>query len=128
MLPAMNITNLLSRIGFTFTHGRNGTFLRLPLLGLWLAFNPWGNCFAPAIIAKTTRFTRNGRWQRVIVLTLRTRSHTETSFYWSSPCSVRWNSAHIAQWFGKHFQPDCENPMEVDRHEYTGSLGRHIAL
>lgn len=148
----IKINHLLNSIAtaFHFTHGRNGTLLRLPLLGLWLALKPFGNCFAPAIILKPYKITRNGRiicknadgsimkdaagkpmWKggehayevQACSLTIRTSGLCETNFFWYGRLSFGWSSDHIALKYGKFIDTDFGGMWQ-----YSGWLGTHSRL
>lgn len=97
------VTAYLTR-KFSFRSDRNGTFVKV--LGLWLAYNPFGNCFSPALILST--YTLRGH--RAFKFTLRTRSHMETTVYFSRGSQrgswFWWNSAHLARRFGTASEQD----------------------
>lgn len=73
---------------------------------LYLGWGDLGNCFSPAIVVNV----RPGRWKiqkwaRVIV-TIRTNSFRETTFYWNGSFRFWWNSDHLARWFGDFVDTD----------------------
>jgi hypothetical protein len=112
-----------------YTSDKLGTFLRLGQL--WLAHNPWGNCFAPAIILDTTGLKtkpwtcKKGvkRYPAKATLVIRTRGHAETAIYWRGWFRFDWNSAHVARRFGAFIDTDFGGVMQ-----YKGILGSHIDL
>lgn len=115
-----------------FSSNRNGTFLRV--FGLWFAYNPFGNCFSPAVcINKSKGLPWVGKpWVSKIdgvkhypsrmTLTLRWGG-AETMCYWRGGLRFDWNSEHVARRFGKEIDAD-----HGTRYQYNGILGYHVLV
>lgn len=49
----------------------------------------------------------------------------ETYIVFRKNYSLGWNSEHIAKWFGKYHEGNCDYGFSPDYYEYNGVLGRH---
>ena len=108
----------------------------ITVLGLKLIFGWAGNCITNVIHFQRFKLKGGGVTFSVtfrLGRKLRPADETTFHFYWRNPSSGKllewvWNCEAIAVRWGKHYCPDCENPMEVDRYEYHGWLGHHVYL
>jgi len=98
---------------FNYSNTDCGIFIRL--FQFTLAFNPFGNCFSPAICIHWWGFRERyqsrvfeGLWCYPAVLQIKFRSSSgrETSVYWRGWFRFDWNSGHLARRFGKRIEAE----------------------
>ena len=107
----------------------------ITVLGLKLIFGWAGNCITNVIHFQRFKLKGGGITFSVTIRLgkLRPADETTVHVYWRNPrgkhpVEITWNCEAIAVRWGEHFQPDCENPHEVDRYEYSGRFGHHLYL
>ena len=94
------------------TKNYNGSFAKV--LGVWFAWCPFGNCFAPAVCLNWSKtggkawVSKDGTKCRTAkaILTLRSRNHVETKVYWRGDFRLDIQSGHLARHFGKYVEND----------------------
>ncbi|BDA75886.1 hypothetical protein CAL7716_100520 (plasmid) [Calothrix sp. PCC 7716] len=87
--------------------------IHVKILGIWFS-TAIGNTFSPAIQV-------NRRYFRI-----RTNHNVETTISWFK--GLRWNSDHIALWFGKRAIEGDEWNGYYEAYRYKGILGEHTCL
>ena len=105
---------------FKFSSKQSGTFLTI--LGLTLAYKPWGNCFAPAIVVEPYRLRihkDSKETKQACKVIFRSRNHLETTFYWYGGLSFHWNSEHLAKAFARKYGVVVEADFG-DVHQWMG--------